>query len=91
MGEDASSLAKGLVGGEALPPSLRKELADLGCSVLQCYGTADLGLVAYESPALEGMILDEHVIVEIVRPGTGDPVPEGRLVRLLSPASPSGR
>ena len=83
MGEDASSLAKGLVGGEALPPSLRKELADLGCSVLQCYGTADLGLVAYESPALEGMILDEHVIVEIVRPGTGDPVPEGEVGEIV--------
>ncbi len=79
LGKDTSSLAKGLVGGEALPPSLRKELADLGCDVLQCYGTADLGLIAYESPALEGMIIDEHVIVEIVRPGTGDPVPEGEV------------
>ncbi|WP_420405436.1 phenylacetate--CoA ligase family protein [Nisaea sp.] len=77
MGVDVSSLKKGLVGGEALPPSLREELSELGCDVLQCYGTADLGLVAYESPALEGMILDEGVIVEIVRPGTGDPVPEG--------------
>ena len=52
-------------------------LADRGVAVLQCYGTADLGLVAYESPAREGMIVDEGVIVEIVRPGTGDPVPDG--------------
>jgi phenylacetate-CoA ligase len=48
-------------------------------AVLQCYATADLGLVAYESPALEGMIVDEGVIVEIVRPGSGDPAPEGEV------------
>jgi len=79
MGIDASSLTKGLVGGEALPPSLRVEIAALGCDVLQCYGTADLGLIAYESEAKEGMIIDEGVIVEIVRPGTGDPVPDGEV------------
>ena len=78
-GVDISSMKKGLVSGEALPPSLRKHLSDLGCDVLQCYGTADLGLVAYESPALDGMILDESVIVEIVCPGTGDPVAEGEV------------
>lgn len=83
LGVDISSMKKGLVGGEALPPSLRKELSDLGCDVLQCYGTADLGLVAYESPALEGMILDEGVIVEIVRPGTGDPVAEGEVGEIV--------
>jgi len=83
MGADVSSLKKALVSGEALPPSLRKELSDLGCDVLQCYGTADLGLVAYESPAMEGMILDENVIVEIVRPGTGDPVPEGEVGEIV--------
>ena len=83
LGADISSMKKGLVGGEALPPSLRKEIADLGCGVLQCYGTADLGLVAYESPALEGMILDEGVIVEIVRPGTGDPVAEGEVGEIV--------
>lgn len=77
MNLDVSSLKKALVGGEALPPSLRKEINDLGCFVLQSYGTADLGLIAYESPAMEGLILDEDVIVEIVRPGTGDPVAEG--------------
>jgi phenylacetate-CoA ligase len=77
LGADVSSLTKALVSGEALPPALRQDLADRGVAVLQCYGTADLGLVAYESPAREGMIVDEGVIVEIVRPGTGDPVPDG--------------
>lgn len=79
LGVDASSLNKGLVGGEALPPSLRAEIAALGCDVLQCYGTADLGLIAYESEAKEGMIIDEGVVVEIVRPGTGDPLPDGEV------------
>ena len=75
----ASSLKKALVGGEALPPSLRAELKTLGVDVLQSYGTAELGLIAYESSAMEGMILDEDVIVEIVRPGTGDPLPPGEV------------
>jgi phenylacetate-CoA ligase len=92
MGEDASSLTRGVVGGEALPPSLRAELSALGCEVLQSYGTADLGLIAYESPPREGLILDEHVIVEIVRPGTGDPVPDGEVgevvVTVLNPDYP---
>ena len=69
-----SSLKVAVVGGEALPPSLRKEINDLGVFVLQNYGTADLGLVAYESRAMEGMIVDDGVVLEIVRPGTGDPV-----------------
>lgn len=75
----ASSLKTALVGGEALPPSLRAELRAHGVDVLQSYGTAELGLVAYESAALDGMILDEDVIVEIVRPGTGDPVAPGEV------------
>lgn len=79
LGKPTASLKKGLVGAEALPPSLRAELKALGVDVLQSYGTADLGLVAYESTALEGMILDEDVIVEIVRPGTGDPVAPGEV------------
>ncbi|WP_341913566.1 AMP-binding protein [Ferrovibrio terrae] len=79
LGKSTASLKKGLVGAEALPPSLRAELKALGVAVLQSYGTADLGLVAYESSALEGMILDEDVIVEIVRPGTGDPVAPGEV------------
>ncbi len=72
-----TSLKKALVSGGALTPNLRRDIAAHGVAVLQCYGTADLGLIAYESPALEGMIVDEGVIVEILRPGTGDPVPEG--------------
>ena len=79
MAVDTSSMSCGLVGGEALPLSLRSQLSDLGCSVLQCYGTADLGLIAYETPAVEGMVLDEGVVVEIVRPGTGDPVAHGEV------------
>jgi phenylacetate-CoA ligase len=78
-GKPTGSLKKALVGGEALPPSLRAELKNLGVDVLQSYGTAELGLVAYESTAMEGMILDEDVIVEIVRPGTGDPVTPGEV------------
>lgn len=79
LGKDTASLKSGLVGGEALPPSLRAELKAMGVNVLQSYGTAELGLIAYESAAMEGMILDEDVIVEIVRPGTGDPVGPGEV------------
>src|SRR5260221_1468615 len=77
LGKDISSIKKAFVGAEALPPSLRQMFLDKGMSCLQSYGTADLGTIAYESEALEGMIVDEGVIVEIVRPGTGDPLPEG--------------
>lgn len=77
LGKNVSSLKKAFVGAEALPPSLRRMFQDAGLSCLQSYGTADIGTIAYESEALEGMIVDEGVIVEIVRPGTGDPVPEG--------------
>ena len=91
-GLDASSMAKAAVGGEALPPSLRAEFTERGVAVLQSYGTADLGLVAYESPAQEGMIADEGVIIEIVRPGTGEPVPDGEVgevvVTTLNPDYP---
>ena len=76
-GKDISSLKHAFVGAEALPPSLRQMFQSKGMSCLQSYGTADLGTIAYESEALEGMIVDEGVIVEIVRPGTGDPAPEG--------------
>ncbi len=76
-------IARAAVGGGALFPSLRKEYADRGISCLQCYATADLGNIAYESPAMEGMIVDEGVIVEIVRPGTGDPVPEGEVGEIV--------
>ncbi len=76
---DASSIACAAVSGAALPESLRAELKARGVDVLQCYGTADAGLIAYETPALEGMVVDEDVIVEIVRPGTGDAVPDGEV------------
>jgi phenylacetate-CoA ligase len=76
-GKDASSLKRGLVSGAALPPSLRQELAARGVDVLQCYAVAEAGVIAYETPAREGMLVNETLIVEIVRPGTGDPVPDG--------------
>jgi len=79
QGADLSSLTKAAVAGEALPSSLRAEIAGMGVAVVQWYGTADLGLIAYESAGGEGLIVDEGVIVEIVRPGTGDPVAEGEV------------
>src|SRR5262245_135968 len=78
-GREVSSLTRGLVSGAALPPSLRRELGERGVTVAQCYATADLGFVAYESEAREGMIVNEDMIVEIVRPGTGDPGPDGEV------------
>ncbi|MDU7587927.1 MAG: phenylacetate--CoA ligase family protein, partial [Acidovorax sp.] len=77
------SVTKALVSGEAFPPSLRDWLAARGVTGYQCYATADLGLIAYETSAREGLVLDEGVIVEIVRPGTGDPVPEGEVGELV--------
>jgi len=92
MGLDLSRIKRAAVSGGALFSSLRKEYADRGIACMQCYATADLGNVAYESQAMEGMIVDEGVIVEIVRPGTGDPVPEGEvgevLVTTLNPDYP---
>ena len=86
------AFAKAAVSGGALFPQLRQAYADRGISCVQCYATADLGHVAYESPAMEGMILDEGVIVEIVTPGTGDPVAEGEVgevvVTTLNPDYP---
>jgi phenylacetate-CoA ligase len=78
-GKDASSIKRALVSGAALPASLREELGKRGVTVLQCYATAELGVIAYESDPREGMIVNETVIVEIVRPGTGDPVIEGEV------------
>jgi phenylacetate-CoA ligase len=79
LGLDLSSLTLGHVTGGAYLPGLRAFYADRGLIVLQSYGTADLGCIAYESEAREGLICDEGVLVEIVRPGTGDPVPEGEV------------
>jgi phenylacetate-CoA ligase len=78
-GKDVSSLKRGLVSGAALPSSLRSELAGRGVDVLQAYATAELGIIAYESSAREGMIVCENMILEIVRPGSGDPVAEGEV------------
>ena len=82
-GKDASSIKRALVGGAALPASLRAELKQRGVAVLQCYATAELGVAAYESEAMEGMIVNECVLVEIVRPGTGDPVPMGEVGEVI--------
>ena len=79
MGVALPSLKKAMLGGEAFPPSLRDWLAERGIVGYQCYATADLGSIAYETQAREGLVIDEGVIVEIVRPGTGDPVAEGEV------------
>jgi phenylacetate-CoA ligase len=79
LGRDVSSIKKALVSGGALFPSLREEYQSRGIAVLQAYGTADLGCIAYESAARDGLIVNENIIVEIVRPGTGDPVAEGEV------------
>jgi phenylacetate-CoA ligase len=78
-GKDVSSLKRGLVSGAALPPSLRAELSSRGVDVLQCYAIAETGVIAYESNAREGLIVNEHLVVEIVKPGTGDPVAPGEV------------
>jgi phenylacetate-CoA ligase len=87
-----SCMRKALTGGEALPPSLRDWFAARGVMAYQSYATADLGLIAYETEAREGLVLDESLIVEIVRPGTGDPVAAGEVgevvVTTLNPAYP---
>jgi phenylacetate-CoA ligase len=93
LGLDISTLQRALVAAEALPPSLRTWFREQGIrTVLQWYGTADLGLIAYESQAMEGMILDEELVLEIVRPGTGEPVADGEVgevvVTSFSPVYP---
>ncbi len=88
-GTDLACLSKALVGGEAFPPSLRDWLAERGIQAYQSYATADLGLIAYETPAREGLVLDEGVIVEIVRPGTGEPVADGEVGEVVvTPLNP---
>ena len=78
-GKNLSSLKRALVSGAALPATLRQELGARGVDVLQCYAIAEVGVIAYETAARDGMVVNEHVIVEIVRPGTGDPVPDGEV------------
>ena len=92
LGVALPSVRNALVSGEAFPPSLRDWLAERGVQGYQCYATADVGLIAYETTAREGLVLEEGVIVEIVRPGTGDPVAAGEVgevvVTSLNPAYP---
>ncbi|MBN8284307.1 AMP-binding protein [Zoogloea sp.] len=79
LGVKIDSLKKAFVSGEAFPPSQREALAARGIQAYQAYATADLGLIAFETAAREGMVLDEDVLLEIVRPGTGDPVAPGEV------------
>ena len=80
---DVSSINKALVSGEAFPPSTRAFLQERGIKAVQCFGTADLGLIAYESSEESGLIVDEGVHLEIVRPGTGDVVPDGEVGEIV--------
>ncbi len=92
LGTPLPSLKKALVSGEAFPPSLAEWVRSHGVAAYQCYGTADLGLIAYETEARQGLVLSEDIIMEIVRPGTGDVLPDGEVGELvittLNPAYP---
>jgi phenylacetate-CoA ligase len=79
MGADVTALRRAVVSGEALPPSLRTELELRGLRIANVYASADLGLIAYESKAKEGLVVEEKILVEIVRPGTNDPVAPGEV------------
>src|SRR5690606_1099787 len=85
-------LKRALFSGEAFPPSLREWFLERGIDGYQAYGTADLGMIAYETPAREGMVVNEDIILEIVRPGTSQPVPPGEVgevvVTTLNPDYP---
>ena len=83
LGLALPGLRKASVGGEAFPPALRDALRARGIEAYQSYGTADVGLIAYETEAREGLVLDEGVIVEIVRPGSGEPVPDGEVGEVI--------
>ena len=76
-GRDVSSIKRALVSGAAFPKSLQEEIKSRGIDAYQAFGTADLGMVAFETEARDGMVVNEDLILEIVRPGTGDPVAEG--------------
>jgi phenylacetate-CoA ligase len=83
LGLSAASLRRAVVSGEAFMPPVREFLSARGLEAFQVYGTADLGVLAFETPAHEGLVLDEGILAEIVRPGTGDPVPEGEVGEVL--------
>ncbi|MBN8441300.1 MAG: AMP-binding protein [Thauera sp.] len=86
------SFTKAFVSGEAFPPALRSAFAARGIEAFQAYATADIGLIAYETPARDGLVVDEDIVLEIVRPGTGDPLPAGEVgevvVTTFSPEYP---
>lgn len=91
-GRDLSSLKRAVVSGAAFPPSLQTEFRERGIDAYQCYATAECGIIAYETPARDGLVLNEDIIVEILRPGTGQPVAEGEVgeiaVTILDPKKP---
>jgi phenylacetate-CoA ligase len=91
-GRDLSSLKRAVVSGAAFPPSLQAEFRERGIDAYQCYATAECGIIAYETPAREGLVVNEDIIVEILRPGTGQPVTEGEVgeiaVTILDPKKP---
>jgi phenylacetate-CoA ligase len=78
-GQEVACFKRGLVSGAALPSSLRDELGGRGVAVMQCYAAAETGVIAYETPAGDGMVVNENLVIEIVRPGTGEPVPDGEV------------
>lgn len=82
-GRDVSSITRALVSGAAFPKSLQEKFAEHGIDAYQAYATADLGFIAYETSAREGLVVNENIIVEIVRPGTGDPVAEGEVGEIV--------
>jgi phenylacetate-CoA ligase len=82
-GRDVSSIKRALVSGAAFPKSLQDEIEGRGIDAYQAFGTADLGLIAFETSARDGMVVNEDLIMEIVRPGTGDPVPEGEIGEIV--------
>ncbi len=82
-GRDVSSIRRALVSGAAFPKSLQDEISSRGIDAYQAFGTADLGVIAFETSARDGMMVNEDLIMEIVRPGTGDPVPEGEIGEIV--------
>src|SRR3954449_1959028 len=82
-GRDISSIQRALVSGAAFPKSLQQEIKSRGVDAFQAFGTADLGLIAFETSARDGMVVNEELIFEIVRPGTGEPVPEGEVGEIV--------
>jgi phenylacetate-CoA ligase len=78
-GRDVSSLKRAVMSGAAFPRSLQEEIAGRGIDAMQAYATADLGIIAFETVARDGMVVNEDIILEVVRPGTGDPVPDGEV------------